>query len=361
VIVVNDGSTDATADVLAKLPGIEVATHERKCGKGAAIQRGFQIAVEHGYTHVITMDADGQHKAGDLPTFLDTIVDRPQAIVIGARELPGGRRATKTALLRINSNFWVWVATGQRISDTQSGYRAYPLQVVQGLCLRTSQYDWEIEILVKALWTGAQVVSVGVTTFYGEGTESQFRPLRDFALVTRLNIHLIAQRLLLPRSMLQSVHIRREPGETLMQRVRRHWGEAVREGADCPRRFAASIGVGIFFGILPIWGFQVMGALLAAHVLRLSKPLTVASSHISVPAAIPFILYASLLMGRLVFTFQLDPSLELADADAAYIRSSLAEYVVGAILLALMAGVTSSILAFIPARAIAAVRHKSPR
>ena len=118
-----------------------------------------------------------------------------------------------------------------------------------------------------------------------------------------------------------------------------------------PEVFAASLGIGIFLGILPIWGFQIAVAFLLAHRLRLITPITVTASNISFPAAIPFILFASLVTGRFALTGHLDCSIPIVDLNRASVWNYTLEYLTGAVILALLAGLAATILSYILIRA----------
>lgn len=351
VLVVNDGSTDGAAEVLKGFPGIAVVTHPVNQGKGGALAGGFARAQELGFTHAVTIDTDGQHVLAALPAFLEAIARHPQALIIGVRDLAGAGRRRKSRLLRVNSNFWTWVETGRWLRDTQSGFRAYPLAAVRSLILTRRKYDYEIESLVKAMWAGVPVVELPVRVEYGPGSKSHFRPLRDFGLVARLNLSLVAQRLLMPGVLRRVVHQKAFRARPLRQSVPGLLGEAVAREYASPASFGAAVGVGVFFGIAPIWGFQMAAAAVAAHFLRLSKAVALIASNISIPVMIPFILYASLLLGRLVLTGHVDYALRVADLSLAVIGQCLVEYLVGSLLLALLAGALSGLLAYSLARA----------
>jgi len=351
VIVVNDGSTDDTGQILEQLEGVMVLRHTQNLGKGQSLAHGLEYAEKMEFTHAITLDGDGQHSPADIPGFLKAISERPYDLLIGIRDLRGEEvRRRKSRLLRTNSNFWVWVETGKWIDDTQSGLRAYPIEMVNRLVLKTRKYDYEIDILVKAIWSGTPVSFVPVTADYGPGSESHFRPLRDFAIVTHLNGCLIWQRILLPANLRRVMFLK----EYREKRISRLCFEVARdvilEQSKTPASFALCIGLGVCFGILPIWGFQMILAGLVAHQLRLSKPLVLAASNISVPAAIPFILYASLLLGRFVLERRLDSIPGLGSVSQETIWTYAAEYLIGSVLLAVAAGLAAVCVSYVLAR-----------
>lgn len=357
VIVVNDGSTDGTSDILKRFPCVTVVNHEVNEGKGAALRDGFARAKAMGFTHAVTSDTDGQHVVSVLPRFLAAIADRPDACVIGVRDLAGAGRPFKSRLLRAHSNFWVWVETGRWVHDTQSGFRAYPLEPIQALALSSRKYDFEIESLVKAMWLGTPVVEVPVSVEYGPGSKSHFRPLADSLLVSRLNAALVAKRFLLPKSLRGVWHLKTFRERPYLRRLPTILRNAVRDACPSPGIFGLSTGVGVFFGIFPIWGFQMAAAVAAAHFLRLSKAVALVASNISFPPAIPVILYTSLVIGRLVLTGHIDYSLRVADLSLAAVWSGIAAYVTGSVILAVGMGIVAGVAAWIAARVITKVWH----
>lgn len=346
IIVVDDGSKDGSTDVLEAIDGIEVIRHETNLGKGAALITGLDRAHDRGFAHAITMDTDGQHAASDLPGILSAIEAHPDALILGCRELRGGGRARKSRLLRANSNFWVWTETGQRVSDSQSGFRVYPLEAFSKIRFKTRRYDFEVEAIVLALWSGIPVRSVPVSAHYGPGSESQFRPIVDFIRVTRLNIRLIMERMALPKSIRQWVHQKAFYSGSRRQRWRRTARAFLLQESLTPASFSACIGVGVFCGIVPVWGFQTALALILAQRLGLSRALTVLASNVSMPAFMPIILYLSLLTGHVVLNAELDFTLSLDSMTLASTGTYALEYLVGSILFAGLAGVTAAYLSF---------------
>ena len=149
VIVVNDGSTDNTLEVLQGFPGIRVISYPDNRGKGYALNTGLKAAMEAGYRYAITLDSDGQHYADDIPVFLKEIALYPDSLLIGARNLASDNMPGKNTFANKFSNFWFTLETGIRLSDTQSGYRLYPLHKLKKMRLFTTKYEYKLEIIVQ--------------------------------------------------------------------------------------------------------------------------------------------------------------------------------------------------------------------
>ena len=193
IIVVNDGSTDATSEILSTFDALQIVSYPKNKGKGWALRQGFKEALKLGYENAITIDSDGQHFADDLPNFLDSLSKNKDTIIIGARnmnqdEIPGG-----SSFGNKFSNFWFKLETGISMPDTQSGYRLYPIKKLSKMIFFTKKYEFEIEIIVRAAWKGIKVIPVPIKIFYAPKNEriSHFRPYKDFARVSVLNSILV--------------------------------------------------------------------------------------------------------------------------------------------------------------------------
>ncbi|MDO9005083.1 MAG: glycosyltransferase family 2 protein [Aquabacterium sp.] len=183
VIVVDDGSTDSTHDILNRIPDITVLRHPENQGKGAALLTGFAAAVELGCDLAITLDADGQHKPEDAGNLLSAVPDGQRVIIIGNRQGMSGEHVPWTSRFgRKFSNFWVWASGGPLVHDSQSGFRLYPLPEALDLDVQSRRFQFEVEILVKARGRGIPVLEAPVQVVYQKGAEriSHFRPWKDF-------------------------------------------------------------------------------------------------------------------------------------------------------------------------------------
>lgn len=190
IIVVVDGSTDNTREVLAglNLP-LVVVDYPKNAGKGVALKRGMQKAEELGFSYVLTIDADGQHFPEDIPHLYRAHTLHPDAIIVGSRGLEQQNMPAQNTFANRFSNFWFALQTGLRLPDTQSGFRIYPLRTTRGRKLMTSRYESELELLVFSAWANVPIMPVPIRVHYQPAEEriSHFRPVYDFSRISLLN------------------------------------------------------------------------------------------------------------------------------------------------------------------------------
>src|SRR5690606_14154091 len=215
--------------------------------------------------------------------------------------------------------------TGIKLTDTQSGFRAYPLHAISQK-FYTDKFEFEIEIIVRAAWRGVDVKNVPVGVLYDPDERvSHFRPFKDFTRISILNTVLVFLTFfyILPRNFFRSFKKKR-------------WSDFVLENvfgsADSPQKKAFSIGLGVFMGIAPFWGFQTAITITLAVFLRLNKVLAFVFSNISFAPFIPLVIYASLLVGGMVYPSS--SSFQLDGVTLETIKSHLWQYIIGSFLLA---------------------------
>lgn len=214
IIVVNDGSTDNTSSILDKFNDIVTISYPVNKGKGYALKNGFREAAAMGFDYAVTIDSDGQHRADEIPVFLREELAHPGSVVVGSRNLLAENMPGKNSFANNFSNFWFRLQTGNPLPDTQSGFRLYPVKQVCKIMTLSRRYEYELEILVRLAWKGAQVISVPVSVIYLPGKEraTHFRPFADFARITLLNtiLTIIALCIIIPRNFLMRVFNRQK-------------------------------------------------------------------------------------------------------------------------------------------------------
>ena len=197
VLVVDDGSTDASFEIIASFgPRLRSMRHPTNLGKGRALRDGFEALAGAGFTHAVTLDADGQHFPEDVPLLLALAEAEPDALVVGARDLRGAGAPWASRFGLACSNAGLRVLRGARVADTQSGLRCYPLAAILALGLRGDRYDFEMEALFEAARTGIPIRSVPIRVTYAPdgGRVSHFRPVRDFLQIAGRVAHTLARR-----------------------------------------------------------------------------------------------------------------------------------------------------------------------
>lgn len=331
IFVVNDGSTDRTAEVLASTEGIRTIAYARNRGKGYALRRGLRAAREAGFRYALTIDSDGQHYPDDIARFIERIERRPDTLLIGARNLTADNMPARNTFANRFSNFWYLVETGRRLEDTQSGFRLYPLRRLGRLRSLCSRYEFEVEVIVRAAWRGVEVENIPVRVYYAPDGErvSHFRPLRDFTRISLLNSVLVLEALLFyyPWRFFRAL---------TRENIRRFIRRNITRSPESNARLAAAMGWGVLCGILPIWGYQMIFAGVSAHFMRLNKLVAIVFSNISIPPMIPFILYGSYWLGGRITGLPVE--LTLAEVTLRRMAECLAQYLAGSVALAVVAG-----------------------
>jgi glycosyltransferase involved in cell wall biosynthesis len=163
VLVIDDGSRDATAEK-ARTAGAEVFSHGENLGKGIALRSGLGILSERGATHAVSLDGDGQHLPEEIPKLTAESIEHPGALVLGARPVD----RNMAALNRFGNDFanlWVRIATGRAFDDTQCGLRVYPIAATLALAPTGRRFDFETEILIRAVRAGLEIRSVAVRVY----------------------------------------------------------------------------------------------------------------------------------------------------------------------------------------------------
>lgn len=294
VIVINDGSTDNTLELIKNEP-VQIVTYNKNKGKGYALRQGFRYAIEEGYDYVITIDTDGQHYPEDCINFFNELENNEGALMIGSRDLNHENVPGKSTFGRRFSNFWFKIETGKDMPDTQSGFRLYPVFRYKDSKFFTRKYEFEIEIIVRSAWKDIPIMAVPINVFYPKREEriTHFRPFKDFFRISVLNtfLVLIAFLYIKPRDLV--LRPLREKG------IKNGLKELLFNPQETKLNRASSVGFGVFMGIVPIWGFQLLVGIPLAILMKMNKTLFIVAANISIFP--PIIWAASLATGKLIY------------------------------------------------------------
>lgn len=339
IIIVNDGSTDSTSEILKSYSQLTQIHHPKNLGKGRALRNGFRKALEMGFEYAITIDSDGQHFAADIPVFLKAIQDEPNALLIGSRNMTQENVPKKSSFGNKFSNFWFKFETGIKLDDTQSGFRLYPLRLLPKRFF-TNKFEFEIEVIVRAAWKGIVVKNIPIQVLYDPAERvSHFRPFQDFTRISILNTVLVTNALLYikPRDFFRRA---KKKG------FKKFFLEDILESNDSNFKKSAAIALGIFIGLSPFWGFQTVLLFTFAALFRLNKVIAYLTSNVSFPPFIPFIIYASLQVGSIFVSSEtplvLDSSITLDD-----IQKNATQYIVGSLILATVSALSVGFISYL--------------
>ncbi len=276
VLVIDDGSDTVVAnslyswEVRQALEEGRLRLHrfEKNRGKGAALRFAIQDLATHGFTHMVTIDGDGQHFAREIAKLVDVARKHPWDLVIGNRMLKSETVPGVSKFGRKFSNFWVGYETGMQIKDSQSGFRLYPLLPLQTMRFLCNRYDFEIEVLIRLMWKGIAVREVEIEVHYPEKGErvTHFNKFWDNARISLLNAALVSLSLL---------RTHRSPPEV-----------------------AIGLGIGVFLGCTPFFGFHTLLAAGVSVLFRLNFVVLWIGTHVSTPLLAPLLIMSEIYIGR---------------------------------------------------------------
>jgi predicted LPLAT superfamily acyltransferase/uncharacterized protein (DUF2062 family) len=261
ILVVDDGSTYPVEKQFLTQHAVDdrvsFVTLDKNYGKGYALQTAFKNAIKLGYTHLITVDADGQHPPHEISKLVKASYENPWALVIGDRQMQTQNVPKSSVFGKAFSNFWVKYQTDSSVGDSQSGFRVYPLFFLQTMKFLTKKYDFEIEVITRLVWLGVDIKATPVDVIYfpPEKRVTHFNKFRDNLRLTILNTILVSASLL--------------------------------KRKDSAAKSALATGLGVFIGCLPVYGLHTLIVALLSFLFRMNFIYLWLGTQISIPPMIP--------------------------------------------------------------------------
>ena len=357
VLVVDDGSTDLPDPCLIEgkisntqhpLYGLNILfeRHKENKGKGAAILTAAQRARELLKTHIITIDADSQHFPGDIPLFVTALTTEPTTLFVGARDFNTENVPSSSRFGRSFSNFWYKLQTGETISDSQSGFRCYPLAILDRLLFTEVRYSFETEVLVRSAWAGFQVKDIPIEVHYPPADKrvSHFAPLMDNIRISLLNTRLTIRSILpIPQKKYESGHDGTihalKPIESIATFLKAN---------NTPFYLSLAAALGCFIGTLPLIGVHTLLIILLAGTFRLNKIMAVFTSNFCMP---PFVPALCIEVGYFMRhgSFLTEISIQTLGYEA---LERIFEWVIGSLIVAPLLGALAGLTIFVVSKSV---------
>jgi glycosyltransferase involved in cell wall biosynthesis len=286
VMVVDDGSDCEVAGLLSG-QDVHILRHLKNKGKGSAIMTGALEAGRLGMTHIVTIDADGQHDPADLNPIIPLLRENPHAIIIGKRNFREATVPKLSVFGRGFSNFWMRLQTGISLEDTQSGFRAYPLAILNNLKLREHHYSFEVEVLVKSAWAGVAILETDISVYYppAEKRVSHFRGFMDNFRLSILNSKLTMMSIVPISNRRIIFHGDNAQSITVLHPLK-SLKTLLTENIS-PEKLAAAGALGVFLGALPLIACHSIAILLASGFFRFNKVVALSASQLCMPPLVP--------------------------------------------------------------------------
>ncbi len=288
ILIIDDGSTDANLLELFENTKFKVIRHNTNLGKGKAIMTAIDFVNNNKGTHIITIDGDGQHFPNDLPKFIEAIDNNPTAIIIGCRDFETDNIPNKSKFGRSFSNMWLKIESGGHCSDTQSGFRAYPVSLIKQINMKGSYYDFEVEVLARAVWGGILLKDINIKVFYPQEEDrvSSFKPFLDNFRISLMHTKLVLRHLLpFPHKQL-IINDKPKIDLSFIKHPIKFFKFLLLDSAT-PMGLAASAALGTFLAVIPLFACHTIAIIYFSTKLHLNKVLAVAIQNLYVPPFAP--------------------------------------------------------------------------
>jgi len=287
VLIVDDGSTDGGFDKVKDLP-VNIIRFQKNKGKGSAIIAAASWAKNNGFSHIVTIDADGQHFPSDIEKLLSAAKEQSSSIIIGKRNFDSETIPKASKFGRKFSGFWAKVQTGKTIVDIQSGFRVYPVEIFDKYKIFTRRFTFEVEIIIKAVWAGFDVKETEIGVHYPKNRAervSHFSFIKDNARLGVLNTYLTL------RSMLPIAHrkfIKDDKGDLVSINPFKVVAEQLKSDNN-PLHLGISAAWGSLLGALALPGIRSIFLIIGAGWFNLNRAVVFSVDKLAMPPFIPFV------------------------------------------------------------------------
>lgn len=196
VIVVDDGSDTPVMKLIEQKDTVMILRHESNMGKGQAILTGAKEAKKRGYDSFVSMDGDGQHLANQIQKLITAQKDF-NYLVVGARDFNIKNIPAKSKIGRAFHNFWIYLNSGYKITDSLTGFRLYPVSI-DDISFECKRFDFEVEVLVKHYWKTKSISDTIIECYYPTPQErvSHFDNYNDTIALLKLHVKLLGKKIL---------------------------------------------------------------------------------------------------------------------------------------------------------------------
>lgn len=362
VILVHDRQLALPAAIKKNNANWLVVPFKKWRGKGAAIVKGLQVAKEKGYTMALTVDCNERVKPSELTRIIQKSY-LTKTITIGCRRADKFQQHPDKRRLHHFSNLLFWLETGRSCPDTRSSIRLYPINLINQVRTDFHRRAWEMEILVRAVWSGIKIKSIELDSYQVTDEPSPVRKINDYLRIIGIHGFLILRRLWF------------WPFKQLVEHAPINWPTSWRgkialagkrffwKSHQKPGEAGWAVAMGLFSGCLPVIGIQSLLAVYFAQRLHLNKLLVLFASLISLTPIMPLILYLELLIGHLVLAGTTKIGQPIRSISWPIIRSSMAELLTGGVVVALLAAlvgglITSGIISYLRQRKLSKILNQ---
>lgn len=351
IIVITDGSVNhTTITELQQIENVEIITYSKRQGKGHALQRALEKACCYGFTHAVTAEGNGQYLADIVDIFVDKISDRPAALWVGRRQFHYDKELSEPVFSNIGNMFsslLYRLTTGVTLHDPQCAFCAFPIVSVLPLLCRSKRYGYEQHILIQAAWKAIEIKETTIQLPYHGSVVPFFESVRNSFGAGCCYVKAVFARICIPP------HILKVSGRSWRDRIIAVIKSELKNNT-APQKAAQSIAFGVFMGIFPIHGFQVITLMALTFLFHLNRPLAFVGVCVSSPPFLPFLALVTIALGRLILPEQI---ITLSAPEFMQkILQGAAEFFIGSVVLSIVAGISTYWLAYPVFKKLARIR-----